>query len=160
MITLSLQGLVTDEVPLHPIFNRTGNVWHIFLPDLQSNLLYGYRVDSPFVLGEGACYDSRQILVDPYAKVKLGTLSSFIQTTSSNWSLNPVNRECLTGCGLVGSDQSGNLWNIGGRQQLLASNGWYGPRSPWRGTTCARWYDEVTYLVFNWKCMSIKQIKI
>lgn len=62
------QGLVTEEVPLHPIFNRTGNVWHIFLPDLQSNLLYGYRVDGPYVLEEGACYDSRQILVDPYAK--------------------------------------------------------------------------------------------
>lgn len=129
MVTLFLQGLVTEEVPLHPIFNRTGNVWHIFLPDLQYNLLYGYRVDGPYVLEEGACYDSRQILVDPYAKVKPFTQSSLIQATSSNWSLIPVSRKCLAECGLVGSDQSRNLWNVGRRQQLLASNGWYGPRS-------------------------------
>lgn len=62
------QGVVTKEVPLHPVFNRTGDVWHIFLPDLQSNLLYGYRVDGRYILEEGACYDARRILVDPYAK--------------------------------------------------------------------------------------------
>lgn len=66
---------MTTEVPLNPVFNRTGDVWHIFLPDLRSNLLYGYRVDGRYVLEEGACYDARRILVDPYAKVKLITQS-------------------------------------------------------------------------------------
>ena len=94
MVMLSLQGVVTEEVPLHPIFNRTGNVWHIFLPDLQSNLLYGYRVDGPYVLEEGACFDSRKILVDPYAKVKPVTQSSFIQATGFDWSFNLTSREC------------------------------------------------------------------
>jgi len=75
MNTLSLQGRVTTEVPLNPVFNRTGDVWHIFLPDLQSNLLYGYRVDGRYVLEEGACYDPKRILVDPYAKVNLITSS-------------------------------------------------------------------------------------
>lgn len=75
MNMLSLQGRVTSEVPLNPVFNRTGDVWHIFLPDLQSNLLYGYRVDGRYVLEEGACYDPKRILVDPYAKVKLITQS-------------------------------------------------------------------------------------
>lgn len=75
MTTLSSQGRVTKEVPLHSVFNRTGDVWHIFLPDLESNLLYGYRVSGRYILEEGACYDPRRILVDPYAKVKLITQS-------------------------------------------------------------------------------------
>lgn len=56
-------------MPLNSVFNRTGDVWHIFLPDVAPNLLYGYRVNGRYSLEEGACYDARRILVDPYAKV-------------------------------------------------------------------------------------------
>lgn len=63
------QGIVSKEIPLNPGFNRTGDIWHIFLPDMEPNLLYGYRVDGRYNLEEGACYDRRRILVDPYAKV-------------------------------------------------------------------------------------------
>ena len=34
-------GRVTHEVPLDPLLNRTGDVWHIALPDLDPSLLYG-----------------------------------------------------------------------------------------------------------------------
>ena len=37
-------GRVTHEVALSPEGNRTGDVWHIALPRLDSALLYGYRV--------------------------------------------------------------------------------------------------------------------
>ncbi|KAJ7517436.1 hypothetical protein O6H91_21G024500 [Diphasiastrum complanatum] len=66
---LDLQkGQVTKEIPLDPIFNRTGNVWHIFLSEVVPNLLYGYRVNGPLALEEGHRYNPRAILVDLYAK--------------------------------------------------------------------------------------------
>ena len=35
------KGLVTNEVQLDPLRNRTGDVWHAFIPDLDDSLLYG-----------------------------------------------------------------------------------------------------------------------
>ena len=37
-------GRVTHELALSSEGNRTGDVWHIALPRLDSSLLYGYRV--------------------------------------------------------------------------------------------------------------------
>lgn len=34
-------GRPTNEVPLDPRHNRSGDTWHIALPDLDSSLLYG-----------------------------------------------------------------------------------------------------------------------
>lgn len=34
-------GRATHEVLLDPLLNRTGDVWHIALPDLDPSLLYG-----------------------------------------------------------------------------------------------------------------------
>lgn len=65
-------GKITAEVPLHPILNRTGHMWHIFLPSLSPNLLYGYRVGGKFVPEEGQRYDPTKIVVDPYAKAVVG----------------------------------------------------------------------------------------
>ena len=35
------QGRVTREVLMDPVHNKTGDVWHITLPGLDSALLYG-----------------------------------------------------------------------------------------------------------------------
>ncbi len=40
-------GRATHEVPLDPALNRTGDVWHILLPAVDTSLLYGYRVAGP-----------------------------------------------------------------------------------------------------------------
>lgn len=40
-------GRITYEIALDPKLNRTGDVWHIRLPDLDPSLLYGYRVTGP-----------------------------------------------------------------------------------------------------------------
>eukprot|EP00897_Mesotaenium_endlicherianum_P003623 jgi/Mesen1/3289/ME000191S02431 len=66
------KGQVTAEIPLHPVLNRTGYVWHIFLPHLATNLLYGYRVDGPFAPEDGLRFDASQIIIDPYAKAVVG----------------------------------------------------------------------------------------
>jgi hypothetical protein len=67
------QGKVSKEVQLDPVFNRTGDVWHIFLPDIAPNLLYGYRVNGHFSPEEGTCYDAKRVLIDPYAKVRFSS---------------------------------------------------------------------------------------
>jgi pullulanase/glycogen debranching enzyme len=40
-------GRITYEIVLDPKLNRTGDVWHIRLPDLDPSLVYGYRVTGP-----------------------------------------------------------------------------------------------------------------
>ncbi|GMH35686.1 hypothetical protein BSKO_03554 [Bryopsis sp. KO-2023] len=38
------EGRSTIEIELNRDFNKTGDVWHIALPSVDSNLLYGYRM--------------------------------------------------------------------------------------------------------------------
>ena len=35
------QGRVTSEVTLDPVTNRTGDIWHVMLPQLDATSLYG-----------------------------------------------------------------------------------------------------------------------
>ncbi len=55
------------EVPLDPVLNRTGDVWHVFVHGLGPEVLYGYRVEGPFAPKAGHRFDSRAVLLDPYA---------------------------------------------------------------------------------------------
>nr|CAB3483492.1 unnamed protein product [Digitaria exilis] len=60
---------VTEEVPLDPVRNRTGNVWHVFIQGEKVHaMLYGYRFDGVFAPERGQYYDASNIVVDPYAK--------------------------------------------------------------------------------------------
>uniref|UniRef100_A0A0E0AXS9 isoamylase n=1 Tax=Oryza glumipatula TaxID=40148 RepID=A0A0E0AXS9_9ORYZ len=59
---------VTEEVPLDPLFNRTGNVWHVFIEGELHNMLYGYRFDGMFAPHCGQYFDVSNVVVDPYAK--------------------------------------------------------------------------------------------
>ncbi|MBQ2529304.1 MAG: glycogen debranching enzyme, partial [Treponema sp.] len=47
------------------IKNRTGDIWHIFVPGLKAGALYVYQVDGPFEPTEGHRFDSSQFLFDP-----------------------------------------------------------------------------------------------
>jgi isoamylase len=57
----------TAEVPLDPQFNRTGNTWHVALPEATDQMLYGYRVWGPKNPHQGLMYDPQHVLLDPYA---------------------------------------------------------------------------------------------
>ncbi len=61
------------EVELDPLVNRTGDVWHILICNLDKNLRYGFRIEGlydPETLGH---YFSREwILLDPYTKALTG----------------------------------------------------------------------------------------
>lgn len=65
-----MQDRVTEEVPLDPLLNRTGNVGHVFIHgDQLHGMLYGYRFDGVFAPERGQYYDVSNVVVDPYAKV-------------------------------------------------------------------------------------------
>ncbi len=59
-------GEIYSEIPLDPLLNRTGDHWHVRVDGLPEEFCYGYRVDGP--KDNGHRYDSRTILLDPYAR--------------------------------------------------------------------------------------------
>jgi isoamylase len=52
-----------------PIPERTDMVWHIYLPDITPQQLYGYRVHGPYEPRHGHRFNANKVLVDPYAKL-------------------------------------------------------------------------------------------
>ncbi|MGL4553927.1 MAG: glycogen debranching protein GlgX [Gemmataceae bacterium] len=58
------------EVPLHPLRNRTGDHWHVFLGGLPPAFAYGWRVEGP--KGRGHRFDPSHVLLDPSAPALTG----------------------------------------------------------------------------------------
>lgn len=65
----NLEESAPIEIPLDPVRNKTGDVWHIHVSKLPAHYQYGYRLEGPYDPLKGLCYDSRRILLDPYAKL-------------------------------------------------------------------------------------------
>ncbi len=53
---------------------RTGDVWHVYLPGARPGTLYGYRVYGPYDPGGGHRFNPNKLLLDPYAKAIQGGL--------------------------------------------------------------------------------------
>jgi glycogen operon protein len=47
---------------------QTDQVWHAYLPDVQPDQLYGYRVHGPYDPAQGHRFNPNKIILDPYAK--------------------------------------------------------------------------------------------
>ncbi len=47
---------------------RTGPVWHIYLPHIKPGQLYGYRVGGPHEPEQGMRFNPNKVLLDPYAR--------------------------------------------------------------------------------------------
>ena len=61
------------EINLNPTINRTGDVWHIQVCDMDTSLRYGYRMLGPCEPeGSGHFFQKDAILLDPYAKALTG----------------------------------------------------------------------------------------
>ena len=68
--------LLDPENPRHETLRlalpeRTGPVWHCYLPDVRPGQLYGYRVEGP-VTDAGLVYQPAKLLIDPYARAVSG----------------------------------------------------------------------------------------
>jgi glycogen operon protein len=66
--------LVLFEAPDQPpaatfaLTEKTGPIWHGYLPSLRPGQLYGYRVHGPYIPQQGYRYNPHKVLLDPYAK--------------------------------------------------------------------------------------------
>jgi isoamylase len=57
-----------------PLRDRTGAVWHAYLPDVRPGQLYGYRVHGPWAPAEGHRFNPAKLLLDPYARAISGPI--------------------------------------------------------------------------------------
>ncbi|MEE3314483.1 MAG: glycogen debranching enzyme, partial [Treponema sp.] len=55
-------------IEFDPQKNRSGDIWHVFVPGLGAGALYTYQVDGPFEPSEGHRFNIKQYLFDPYVK--------------------------------------------------------------------------------------------
>jgi glycogen operon protein len=56
------------DIPLDPVINKTGDVWHVLVHNLSPDIEYGYRVSGPMAPASGHRFDSRAVVIDPYAR--------------------------------------------------------------------------------------------
>ena len=62
----------TAQIPLR---ERTGGVWHGYLPQARPGWLYGYRVQGAYRPDEGYRFNPHKLLLDPYAYSVVGTMN-------------------------------------------------------------------------------------
>jgi glycogen operon protein len=55
-----------------PLEDRTGHVWHGYLPGVGPGQEYGYRVDGPYDPHAGQRHNPSKLLTDPYARALTG----------------------------------------------------------------------------------------
>ena len=53
---------------------RTGDIWHGYLPDARPGQAYGYRVHGPHAPDRGHRFNPSKLLLDPYAKAISGII--------------------------------------------------------------------------------------
>ena len=58
----------TSESQRITLPEQTDQVWHAYLPDVQPDQLYGYRVHGPYEPEEGQRFNANKVVLDPYAK--------------------------------------------------------------------------------------------
>jgi len=56
------------SIELDPKVNRTGDIWHIFVKNVEAGTMYTYQVDGPFDTDKGHRFDFNQYLLDPCSK--------------------------------------------------------------------------------------------
>jgi glycogen operon protein len=55
-------------IRLDPRKNRTYHYWHLFVPNLKTGQIYGYRAIGPLEPQKGFRFDPKKVLLDPYAR--------------------------------------------------------------------------------------------
>lgn len=63
------------EVRRHAVAERTGDVWHDYLPSIKPGQLYGYRVYGSYAPDRGLRFNGNKLLIDPYARALHGNVT-------------------------------------------------------------------------------------
>lgn len=71
-VRLELFGSPAHAIPakvidLDPAFNRTGDMWHVWVGGIGPGQLYAYRVDGPYDPAQGHRFNFNKLLLDPSA---------------------------------------------------------------------------------------------
>ena len=53
----------------------TDEVWHGYLPEARPGTVYGYRVHGPYEPAHGHRFNPNKLLLDPYARQVIGSLT-------------------------------------------------------------------------------------
>jgi isoamylase len=57
------------------LFERSSQIWHVYIPGIKPGQCYGYRVYGPFNPSEGERFNPNKLLIDPYAKAISGAVN-------------------------------------------------------------------------------------
>ena len=77
-MSLLLYNDVNDREPAEVIkfdtdVNRWGDIWSMFIPEIEPGQLYHFQAGGPFDPSRGMRFDGKARLIDPYAKALAGT---------------------------------------------------------------------------------------
>ncbi|MBS1687615.1 MAG: glycogen debranching protein GlgX [Bacteroidetes bacterium] len=69
-VTLCLFNDINDDTETLRlnITERSGHIWHAYIPNMKPGQLYAYRVDGPYDPGNGMRFNANKLLLDPNAK--------------------------------------------------------------------------------------------
>ena len=59
--------LPSQTIDLDPTYNRTGDIWHVWVEGVTAGQAYAYRVDGPYDPSQGHRFNRHRLLLDPYA---------------------------------------------------------------------------------------------
>jgi len=62
----------TKELRRITLPQKTGDIWHGYIPGLKAGQVYGYRVYGPYDPANGQLFNPNKLLLDPYAKETVG----------------------------------------------------------------------------------------
>ncbi len=57
---------------LDPVFNKTGDIWHIWIEGIGSGQVYGYIIDGEYSTSKGHRFNKHKLLIDPYTRALTG----------------------------------------------------------------------------------------
>lgn len=64
-----------SEIQRLALPERSGSVWHGYVPGVRPGALYGYRVAGPYEPARGHRFNPNKLLIDPYARAFHGTFA-------------------------------------------------------------------------------------
>ncbi|MGL5058182.1 MAG: alpha-amylase family glycosyl hydrolase, partial [Fusobacteriaceae bacterium] len=64
-----LENEPIQSYKLIPEHNRTGDIWHCFIPSLSGEVFYTWKIDGPSNFSKGHRFNKEVHLLDPYAKI-------------------------------------------------------------------------------------------
>lgn len=75
-VELCLFNSIHDETEAIRVkmLERTGHVWHIYIPEIRPGQLYGFRVHGPYEPQNGHRFNPHKLLIDPNTKAITGKI--------------------------------------------------------------------------------------